>query len=162
MDDDAFDAVSEALDPQMYIVTVSVGEAQGGCLVGFGSQCSMHPPRFMVWISKLNHTYDLAQSASFIAVHFPRVHDEPLARHFGAETGDEVDKFADVDWYPAPNGSPAIAGLTWFEGRVLRRVDGGDHTGLLLAPEHSAEVNRDAPVLRLHHVRDIEAGHPVN
>jgi flavin reductase (DIM6/NTAB) family NADH-FMN oxidoreductase RutF len=158
----AFGTISASLDPQMYIVTVAVAEERSGCLVGFGSQCSIDPPRFIVWISELNHTFALAKTSQFAAVHLPRVDDIAIARHFGSETGDEVDKFADVEWRPAPNGSPVIAGITWFEGRVLDRVDGGDHLGLLLAPEHSGEANRDAPVLRLGHVQDIEPGHPAD
>jgi flavin reductase (DIM6/NTAB) family NADH-FMN oxidoreductase RutF len=160
--DTSFDPITDSLDPQMYIVTMAVAEERSGCLVGFGSQCSIDPSRFIVWMSELNHTYALAKTCEFAAVHLPRVDSVATARHFGSETGDEVDKFADVEWHPGPNGSPVIAGLTWFEGRVLDRVDGGDHLGLLLAPEHSGVVSRDVPVLRLRDVGDVEPGHPAD
>ena len=37
-----------------FSVTTATDGAQAGCLVGFSTQCSIEPPRFGVWLSKLN------------------------------------------------------------------------------------------------------------
>src|SRR5690606_8349284 len=50
----AFDRFTDALDYPMYVVTAEADGERAGCLVGFGSQCSMRPARFMVWVSELN------------------------------------------------------------------------------------------------------------
>ena len=45
---EAWDAVTELLDYPMYVATVRVGEHRAGCLVGFATQASIDPPRFLV------------------------------------------------------------------------------------------------------------------
>ncbi|MFP5020400.1 flavin reductase family protein [Pseudonocardia phyllosphaerae] len=40
-----------------------------------------------------------------------------------------VDKFAGVDWAPAPKGSPVLSGVgAWIECELWDEYDGGDHT----------------------------------
>ena len=91
------------------------------------------PARFGVWLSKLNHTYRVAQAASTLVVHLLRDGDGDLAERFGGETGDEVDKFAGIDWQPGPDGCPVIQRLDWFAGSIVDRVDTGDHVAFVLA-----------------------------
>src|SRR5712672_2014870 len=88
------DALTSELDYPMVIVTTVADGERSGCLVGFHSQCSIHPARWALWVSKANHTYGVALRATRLAVHFPSVDDVDLAELFGEETGDEVDKFA--------------------------------------------------------------------
>lgn len=92
------DSFTDVLDYPMYVVTAAADGEQAGCLVGFGSQCSIDPPRFMVWISTSNRTYRVARRASHVAVHVLRREQEPTADWFGGRTGDDVDKFERVAW----------------------------------------------------------------
>ena len=101
---EAFEALMADLDQPSYVVTAADGDERAGCLVGFATQCSIEPLRFAVWLSKLNHTYRVARSSSGLVVHLLREGDAELARHFGGETGDEVDKFSGLDWSPGPDG----------------------------------------------------------
>jgi flavin reductase (DIM6/NTAB) family NADH-FMN oxidoreductase RutF len=39
------------LDYPMFIATVATDEERAGCLIGFATQCSIHPPRFLAGIS---------------------------------------------------------------------------------------------------------------
>lgn len=48
------DAFIDRLNPDMYVVTATAGDERAGCLVGFASQCSIRPVRFVVWLSKVN------------------------------------------------------------------------------------------------------------
>ncbi|MFE2251449.1 flavin reductase, partial [Streptomyces lavendulae] len=47
------DPFTDYLDGPVYVVAVAVavGAERAGCLVGFASQCSIDPPRFIVWLS---------------------------------------------------------------------------------------------------------------
>lgn len=128
-----FNALAGGLDYPMFVVTVTDGDRRAGCLVGFVAQCSMTPPRVMVWLSKNNLTHEVARSTDTVAVHVPTDDDHALAELFGSRTGRDVDKFARVDWVPGPNGVPLLADCAqWFVGRVRSRHDTGDHEGLLL------------------------------
>ncbi|WP_329500791.1 flavin reductase family protein [Kitasatospora herbaricolor] len=155
-----FTTFTTLLDQPVYVVTAAAGPELAGCLVGFAGQCSIDPARFVVWISKANHTYGVAARSDALAVHLiPREHHE-LAELFGGRTGDGVDKFADVAWAPGPAGVPVLADAeAWFVGRVLDRADWGDHVGFLLAPV-STRAPAAAATLALHDVADIDAGHP--
>jgi flavin reductase (DIM6/NTAB) family NADH-FMN oxidoreductase RutF len=82
-----------------------------------------------------------------------------LAELFGGETGDEVDKFARVGWKPGPGGTPLLdACPNRFVGRVLERLDAGDHDAILLEPV-LAERGTDAAEFSFHRAKRIEPGH---
>jgi flavin reductase (DIM6/NTAB) family NADH-FMN oxidoreductase RutF len=157
---EAFEEIMASLDLPSYVVTTAAGGEQAGCLVGFTTRCSIHPTRFGVWLSKLNHTYRVAQTASTLVVHLLRDGDGDLAERFGGETGDEVDKFAGIDWQPGPDGCPVIQRLDWFAGSIVDRVDTGDHVAFVLAPRVGRCV-RPARPLAGAEVGDIEPGHPI-
>lgn len=171
------DAFTEELDGPMYVVTAAAGDRRAGCLVGFASQCSIHPPRFVVWLSTANHTYRVARGASHLTVHLLREDQRELAERFGSLTGDSVDTFARTDWRPGTEGSPVLAEAdTWFTGRVEGQIEGGDHVGFLLAPVAEGRPGTGRPgtggpaggrpggrprpgPLRYGDVRDVEPGH---
>ncbi|WP_327280461.1 flavin reductase family protein [Streptomyces sp. NBC_01205] len=156
------DSFTDVLDGPVYVVTAEAGGERSGCLVGFASQCSIHPPRFMVWLSALNHTYGVARRASHLAVHVLRRDQQDVAALFGGETGDRVDKFEQVAWRRSTDGSPVLdEACAWFVGRIERTVRGGDHLGFLLTPtEQSPPVEGDPALLSYRDVKDLEPGHP--
>lgn len=146
------------LDYPLYVVTTAVKNEPTGCLIGFATQCSIHPPRFLACISKKNHTLALACKASVIAVHIVENRDQHIAQLFGGETGDVVDKFARIRWHYA-HGVPILDDCErWFVGSVVEQIDLGDHVGFLLDP---LDVEQSAPSTQLsfQQARDIEPGH---
>src|SRR4051812_29301909 len=92
----------------MVIVTAAADGDRSGCLVGFHTQCSIHPAQWAVWLSKVNHTHGVAAAAQWLAVHFPSADDRDVAELFGEETGDDVDKFAGCEWSAGPDGVPVL------------------------------------------------------
>ena len=130
-----FERLMAQLDYSLLIVTVASGGERSGCLVGFSSQVSIDPPRFLICLSVKNRTFEVAQQADVLLVHFVPEQAEELAVLFGGETGDETDKFSRCEWRVGPDGAPVLGGLEdWFAGRILQRLDFGDHWGFLLEP----------------------------
>lgn len=156
----AFAAIVAGIDTPSYVVTAADGDDHAGCLVGFATQCSIDPPRFGVWLSKLNRTYRVAQTSRTLVVHLLRDADGDLADRFGGETGDEVDKFAGIDWSLGPEGCPVIERLDWFAGSVLEQLDTGDHVAFVLEP-WGGRCQHSGPQLSESELGDIEAGHPI-
>jgi flavin reductase (DIM6/NTAB) family NADH-FMN oxidoreductase RutF len=133
--EETFQRLVAQLDYPMFIATVAADGERAGCLVGFATQCSIHPARMLVCLSVRNHTFRVAQRADVLAVHFLSRRHLGLAKLFGEETGDEVDKFARCEWAPGPDGVPVLAGVKgWVAGRVLARLPAGDHTAFVLEP----------------------------
>ena len=148
------------LDYSMFIVTVRDGERRAGCLVGFATQSSIDPPRFLVCLSRKNHTCRVAQHADLLAVHFVPRHAEELAELFGGRSGDDIDKFAHCEWRPGPGELPILGECgSWFAGRVLQRLDLGDHVGFLLEPVQAHHEHGESP-FEFQRAKRIEAGHP--
>lgn len=157
---DDFQRLMAQLDYSLFIVTVAYGEERAGCLVGFASQVSIHPPRFVAGLSVKNRTYRVAShGADVLVVHFVPEQAEELALLFGGETGDEIDKFERCEWSAGPGGAPVLAGLKdWFAGRVLDRIPFGDHWGFLLEPIQG-ETHRSGSPLTFRRAKWIEPGH---
>jgi flavin reductase (DIM6/NTAB) family NADH-FMN oxidoreductase RutF len=158
----AFETLVSSIEYPMLVVTTrsSTGEADG-CLVGFATQCSIDPAHYLVCLSKKNRTYEVAKRADLLVVHVLRDEDKELARHFGEETGDDVDKFAGIDCSAGPGRVPVLAGVDWFAGRIQQRFDCGDHVAHLLAvlPDGRA-TNAETDQLDSSDAHDIDAGHP--
>jgi flavin reductase (DIM6/NTAB) family NADH-FMN oxidoreductase RutF len=157
---DEFQAFVGDLDYPLFVVTAAANGERDGCLVGFATQCSIHPPRFLVCLSVKNRTFRIARTAPVLAVHLVGAGQRDLAELFGGETADEVDKLAQWPWREGPEGVPILDGVdNVFVGRILDRVDLGDHVGHLLEPiagrhgQHTKEFG-------FQEARDIEAGHP--
>ncbi len=157
----AFNAAMGQLDMPMQIVTAAGPEEgeRGGCLVGFASQCSIDPPRFMVWLSKKNHTLKIARRADVLAVHFPTPDQLDVAARFGTRSGDEVDKLATERWHEGPHGVPILDDIRrWFAGRVTERFDAGDHIAFMLEPI-AGSVEIELPQLGFQAVKHLDPGH---
>jgi flavin reductase (DIM6/NTAB) family NADH-FMN oxidoreductase RutF len=154
----AFDRIVGSLEYPMFIVTARVGDERLGCLVGFATQTSIDPQRFLVCLSHTNHTYRHGRDAELLGVHCVPAEAPDLAELFGGETGDDVDKFARCAWHDGPGGVPILdACENWFVGRVLLRVDAGDHDAFLLEPV--AAHAGDQGEFTFHRAKAITPGH---
>jgi flavin reductase (DIM6/NTAB) family NADH-FMN oxidoreductase RutF len=154
-----FNRLMSLLDYPLFIVTTAAGEERAGCLIGFASQVSIRPPRFLACLSVKNHTYRVALRANVLAVHLVPADAAALAELFGGETGDEVDKFAQCAWRPGPEGVPLLTDLEdWFAGAVIARSDLGDHCGFLLEPIEG-QARRSMAQFTFRRARWIEPGH---
>lgn len=158
---DAFGRLSSAFDYPMFVVTAAAGDERAGCLVGFTTQCSIDPPRLLVCLSRKNHTYRVALRSDLLGVHLLDRDQEALAVLFGGETGDAVDKFDRCRWTPGPEGLPLLDDCpNRILGRVIDRLDGGDHIGFLLDPVEVSATDADpGPLLTFQQVRHLEPGH---
>jgi flavin reductase (DIM6/NTAB) family NADH-FMN oxidoreductase RutF len=156
---DTFNALVAELDYSMFVVTTVCDGERAGCLVGFATQASIDPPRFVVCLSDKNRTYRVARGADLLAVHFVPADAPELAELFGGRTGDEVDKFALCEWSPGPGGVPLLERCpNRFVGRIIERLDAGDHVAFLLAPVAAEKPHRGAQ-FPFHRAKRIEAGH---
>jgi flavin reductase (DIM6/NTAB) family NADH-FMN oxidoreductase RutF len=155
-------AFFDLIDYPYFVVTVRSPEADmSGCLAGFVTQCSIDPPNFLVCISKVNHTLGVAERSAGMGLHLLGQDQVDLARLFGEETGDLVDKFASVDWRLGSTGAPLLVdAAVSMEGQVLGHFSVGDHEAFLMRGVRAVAggapgllMFRSAPVLH--------PGHPV-
>lgn len=151
------DAVGQIDYPMVIVTAASAGE-RSGCLVGFHTQCSIDPARFLVCISRRNHTFSVASGSPHLAVHFLDRADHPLSLLFGELTGDEIDKFTRCRWREEHNVPVLVETRAWFVGRVLDRISFGDHVGHLLEPVDGG-VTGPLTQLSFQQVKHMTPGH---
>jgi flavin reductase (DIM6/NTAB) family NADH-FMN oxidoreductase RutF len=154
-----FQRLVAQLDYPMFIATVAAAGERAGCLIGFATQCSIHPPRFLAGISDKNRTYRVAQGAELMAIHVVPEGGGELAELFGGETGDELDKFERCAWRPGPGDVPLLDDCPdRFVGRILDRLAFGDHTGMVLEPVFAELADADGQ-LGFRRAKRIDPGH---
>lgn len=157
----AVDAYTEQTEYALQVVTTTSSDGEpSGCIVGFSTQCSIVPPRYLVCISKVNHTYFASESSDSVALHLIGRDQVPLASLFAETSGDTVDKFARCEWRTGATGAPILCeSAAWLEGRIIRRWSVGDHQALLVRPvDGGAGSHRD--VLTAQSAPHFRPGHP--
>jgi flavin reductase (DIM6/NTAB) family NADH-FMN oxidoreductase RutF len=155
-----FAQIVRTLDYPMVVVTAASDSGPAGCLVGFHTQCSIDPPRYLVCLSDKNRTERVASEVDALAVHFLAADALELARVFGELTTDEADTFSQCRWRAGPRGAPILDGCgRWVVGAILQRRPLGDHVAYLLQPI-AAHDSGSGPELMFQQVRDLDPGHP--
>jgi len=159
--DATFDALMMPTNQPMIVVTTAIDDERAGCLVGFHAQCSIEPRRYALWLSKANHTFHVANSASHFGIHFLGRANHDLAELFGGSTQDEIDKFARCEWSSGTAGVPLLTRCAnrMVAKRVAQFDDGGDHVCVVVEPVEVVVHRGNASRLRLSEVSDIGAGH---
>jgi flavin reductase (DIM6/NTAB) family NADH-FMN oxidoreductase RutF len=157
---EAFEIVASRLDYPMFVATtIGPDGERAGCLVGFATQCSIDPARFLVCVSDKNRTYRVLQGSDAMALHVVPADAEDLVELFGGETADETDKFARCDWRDGPHGLPILERCaSWFAGPIVDRVALGDHIGHVIEPT-AGEAAYDGPAYPFSRAKRIEPGH---
>ena len=157
---EAFEKLVALLNYPMFVVTTQANGTPAGCLVGFASQASIHPPRFLVGLSRRNHTFRTARAATHLAVHvFDHDHLDTVEL-FGGQTSDEINKFGRCSWHSGPHQVPILDGAAaWFVGEILERFSLGDHVGHLLAPVGGSPPRELESWVSFGDVRQMEPGH---
>jgi flavin reductase (DIM6/NTAB) family NADH-FMN oxidoreductase RutF len=148
-------------DAPMAIVTAAAPDGRrSGCLVGFWTQCSIHPPRVLVCISKTNHTFAVATDAPVLAVHWLGADHGELAELFGGTLGEAVDKFEHCSWHAGPGGVPVLDGVKgWVAGPVVGRFEVGDHEAFVVDAESGDATDPGLGQLGFQAVKGVEPGH---
>jgi flavin reductase (DIM6/NTAB) family NADH-FMN oxidoreductase RutF len=160
-----YDELVGSTDPVLLVVMAAAGDQRDGCLVGFHSQCGIEPRRHALWMSKANRTTRLVsdERCTHVGVHLLRADQHELARHFGAVTGDEVDKMAGVAVTPGPAGTALLSACTnGFVARKVRLTEvDADHLCLVVEPTEVFGASGRPPIEWLHQsqVSDLVAGH---
>jgi len=163
MDDDQkanSEAFVNATDYPLYIVTASADDELSGCLAGFVTQASIDPVRFLICVSKANHTFGVAQRSKGLGLHLLGSDQREVASLFGEQTGDQIDKFKRVVWSTGSTGVPILSDCAaWVEGTVVDRISGGDHEAFLVTITGGCSGGRAGRFMRTD-ATDFEAGHP--
>jgi flavin reductase (DIM6/NTAB) family NADH-FMN oxidoreductase RutF len=116
--------------------------------------------RFVVCVSKVNHTFGVARRAAALAVHLLGADQGDTASIFGEESGDWIDKFERVGWTTGPSGAPVLTECAaWVEGPVVNVLNVGDHEAFVIEVTAGGAGSHRGRFM-LSDASGLEAGHP--
>ena len=106
--------------------------SNGGSPLGFTCQSfvslSLEPPLVSFAPARSSSTWPRIREVGTFCVNVLAAEHSELSAGF-ARPGGTVDKFAGVDWCPAPSGAPVLEGvIAWVDCALWTEHDGGDHT----------------------------------
>ena len=144
-----------ALDPTalftlsygLYVLTAREGDRDLGCIVNTVTQLTENPTRIAVSVNKQNFTNEVIQRTGVFNVSvLTEAATMDLFRHFGFQSGRDVDKFAGRTDPVSENGLRYISGPAnaLISGKVEQAIDCGTHM-LYIALVTEARKLSDAP-----------------
>ncbi len=124
----------------LFVCTAVRGDKKNGCIINTAIQVASEPNRISIAVNKANYTHDMIKDTGVCNVSvISQAASFDLFKHFGFQSGRDVDKFADfsADKYEiAENGVPFIKDGTnaYFSLKVEKTVDLGSHTLFICEP----------------------------
>lgn len=130
----------------LFVLTSNLDGRDSGCIINTGIQVTSEPNRISIAVNKANFTHDLVkESGRFNISVLSEAANFDLFRHFGFQSGRDVDKFAGfTDCKRSANGLYYITAGTnsYISASVEQAIDLGSHT-LFIASVDDMEVLSD-------------------
>jgi flavin reductase (DIM6/NTAB) family NADH-FMN oxidoreductase RutF len=121
-------AVFRRLTLGVYVAGVAQGCERDAFTAAAIAQASYEPLMLSMAINPQHASYPLLLGGETFAVSVLGKHQIELARHFGTQTGDHVDKLQGVAWRPGCRGAPILEiALAYFDCIVTADMPAGDH-----------------------------------
>ena len=132
----------------LFVLTSGRDGKDSGCIINTAGQVTSEPNRISIAVNKANFTHDLVKdSGKFNLSILSEKASFDTFRHFGFQSGREVDKFAGyTDCERSQNGLYYVTAGTnaYISATVEQAVDLGSHT-LFIAAVDDMEVLSDEP-----------------
>jgi flavin reductase (DIM6/NTAB) family NADH-FMN oxidoreductase RutF/rubredoxin len=125
----------------LFVCTAVRGDKKNGCIINTAAQVASEPNRISIAVNKSNYTHDMIKDTGVCNISvISQDADFELFKHFGFQSGRDVDKFDDSfskeKYDIAENGIPFITSGTnaYFSLKVEKEMDLGSHTLFICEP----------------------------
>ena len=130
----------------LFILTAKEGDKDNGCIVNTVTQVTTEPNRITVAVNKKNYTHDMIKrTGTFNVSILTEASKFDTYKHWGFQSGAEVDKLEKIAFQRAENGLVYIAEEcnAYISAKVVSATDLGTHT-LFLADVTDSRALSDA------------------
>jgi flavin reductase (DIM6/NTAB) family NADH-FMN oxidoreductase RutF/rubredoxin len=116
----------------LFVLTAKNGEKDNGCIINTAIQAASAPNQLSICVNKANYTHDMiARTGEFTVSVIDQSAQFALFKHFGFQTGKDVDKFA--GFKACERGANGIFYITegtnaYISVKVTKTEDLGSHT----------------------------------
>lgn len=143
----------------LFILTAREGDKDNGCIVNTVSQVTTEPNRIVVAVNKKNYTHDMITRTGVFNVSVLTENSKfDTYRHWGFQSGADVDKAEAVTYQRAENGVIYIAEETnaYLSAKVVSATDLGTHTLFLADVTDGAVLSEDSSVTYNYYQKNIK------
>ena len=132
----------------LFVLTAKNGEKDNGCIINTAIQAASTPNQISICVNKANYTHDMILSTrEFTISVISQKADFELFKHFGFQSGKDVDKFKNYSF--CKRGSNGIMYITegtnaFISVKVAKTEDLGSHT-LFVGEITDMEVLAETP-----------------
>lgn len=133
----------------VFMLSTKVGDTVNGCVINTCIQVANSPERIAISVLNSNYTCELIkQSGKFALSILSEDCNFETIKHFGFQSGRNVNKFAD---FPAPTDIQGIPYLSWgtcaiISGKVVETIDLGTHSVFIAEVTDAIIINEKAPL----------------
>ena len=116
----------------LFVLTAKEGDKDNGCIINTAIQAASTPNQISICVNKANYTHDMIlRTGEFTVSVISHKASFDLFKHFGFQTGREVNKFA--DFTACERGANGIYYITqgtnaYISVKVTKTEDIGSHT----------------------------------
>lgn len=116
----------------LFVLTAKEGEKDNGCIINTAIQAASTPNQMSICVNKANYTHDMImRTGEFTVSVISQIASFDLFKHFGFQTGREVNKFS--DFTACDRGQNGIYYITegtnaYISVKVAKTEDLGSHT----------------------------------
>lgn len=127
------------------ITALSADGAPCGMAVGSFSSVSLDPPLIAFMPARTSTTFPVIAAAPHFCVSILGADQERVCQSMATRG---ADKFAEIEWFPAPSGAPIIAGsLAWIDCTPVDTREAGDHFIVLGHVDRLSELRPGPPLV---------------
>jgi len=131
----------------LYVLTARDNDQHNGCIINTLQQVTTTPNKVAITVNKENYTHDMImRTGEFNVSIISETADFEMFKHFGFQSGRDVNKFADYPMGTSDNGLAYLVNHAngYVSGKVISSTDLGTHT-LFIADVTGGEVLNDEP-----------------
>ena len=143
----------------LFVLTAREGEKDNGCIVNTVSQVTVSPNRIVVAVNKSNYTHDMIVSSGMFNVSvLTEKSSFETYKHWGFQSGRNVDKTKEITFQRAENGVIYIAEETnaYLSAKVVSMTDLGTHTLFLADVTETQVLSQEESVTYSYYQKNIK------
>lgn len=133
----------------VFMLAAKSGDKANGCIINTCMQVANSPVRVAISVINANYTCDLIkESGMFTLSMLDQTCTFQTIKHFGMQSGRDVDKLADIKLPVDDNGIPYMGwqACAMLSGKVLESHDLGSHTLFIAEVTDAKVLSENAPL----------------
>ena len=144
----------------LFVLTARENDRDNGCIINTAIQVASEPNTISIAVNKEDYTHDMiVHTGEFnVSILSEKAKFETF-KHFGFQSGKDVDKFEEIEITRAGNGITVIRTEetnAYFCAKVIEAVDLGSHTLFIASVEDGEVLSNDPSATYAYYFSDIK------